>query len=112
MAGHPPVLHVRAATGTVEEVTTPAVPLGIFDDRLFTSRRISADAGDLLAIVTDGLTEVFDRDDVEFGLERLKETIRGNAALPLPEIAAMVLQRTREHGAQSDDQTLLLIRLA
>ena len=33
-------------------------------------------AGDLFVILTDGLTEVFDRHDQEFGLDRIKALLR------------------------------------
>jgi serine phosphatase RsbU (regulator of sigma subunit) len=111
VAGHPPILHYRAATGAIEQLTVPQVPLGMFDDRMFASARVSPDAGDLLAIVTDGLTEVFDAADQEFGMERLTTAIRENATLPLEQIGRTVMQQARAHGPQSDDQTLLLIRV-
>jgi hypothetical protein len=110
-AGHPPILHFRAATGVVEELSIPQIPLAMFEDYLFRCERITPEPGDLLMIVTDGLTEVFDASDREFGLSGVKDTLRASASRPLDEIAQELLRRTRAHGAQSDDQTLLLIRV-
>jgi serine phosphatase RsbU (regulator of sigma subunit) len=110
VAGHPPILHYRAASHTIEELSIPQVPLGIFEDRPFASTRVAVDAGDLLAVITDGLTEVFDRADEEFGLERLKQTLQGAASRPLASVADAILGAARAYGPQSDDQTLLLIR--
>jgi hypothetical protein len=111
VAGHPPILHYHAATDTIEELSVPQLPLGIFEDRVYTSATLTPEAGDLLAIVTDGLTEIFDAGDNEFGLGRLKEAIRNVAGQPLTAIAETVMHLTREHGPQSDDQTLLLVRV-
>ena len=62
--------------------------------------------------MTDGLTEVFDRRDQEFGLEGLKSLLAAERDTPLERIADHVVTRVRAHGPQMDDQTLLLIRRA
>jgi hypothetical protein len=110
IAGHPPILHFRASTGVVEELSIPQIPLAMFENQPFRSERITPAPGDLLMIVTDGLTEVFDASDREFGLAGVKDTLRASASEPLDEIGKALLNRTRAHGAQADDQTLLLIR--
>jgi len=74
--------------------------------------RVAVEAGDLLAVITDGLTEVFDKADEEFGLERLKQTLQEAVSRPLPDIADAVLSAASAHGPRSDDQTLLLIRVS
>ena len=111
VAGHPPILHYRAAMDAIEEHSVPQVPLGIFEDRQFTCAAMTPETGDLVAIISDGLTEVFDAGDDEFGLDRVKNAIRANAMQPLQTIADRVIRLTREHGPQSDDQTILLIRV-
>lgn len=110
VAGHLPILHYHAATSAISELTTPQVPIAMFSDRLFTSACVACDPGDLLVILTDGLTEVFDRADREFGMERLKTLIQSQATAPLATIENRVFAAIRAHGAQLDDQTLLVIR--
>ena len=110
-AGHLPVLHYRAAAQRMDRVSLPQIPIGMFDERTYTSSRIEVATGDLLAIVTDGLTEVFDAEDREFGLDRLADAIASRADQPLQQIAATVLGEVRGHGPQLDDQTLLLVRV-
>ncbi|HVL66453.1 MAG TPA: PP2C family protein-serine/threonine phosphatase, partial [Vicinamibacterales bacterium] len=109
VAGHLPVLRVTAA-GAVVELTTPQIPLGIFEDYRFTSGTLASDRGDLLALVTDGLTETFDAADQEYGFQRVKDYLRAHAGEPLPDLARGLLADVAAHGAQMDDQTLLLIR--
>jgi serine phosphatase RsbU (regulator of sigma subunit) len=61
-------------------------------------------------ILTDGLTEVFDEEDRDFGLDRVKDIVSQNATIPLERLQDMLLTAVRQHGPQLDDQTLLLIR--
>ena len=107
-AGHLPILRARA--GVVEEITTPQLALGMFADAAFTSARIDCQAGDLLALLTDGLVEVFDATGRELGFEWAKASLAASADRPLREIGERLLAGARKHGAQLDDQSLLLIR--
>ena len=109
--GHLPILHYSADRGFVEELTTPQIPLGVFEDTAFSSAAVASRRGDIYALVTDGLTEVFDADDAELGLEPVKQTIRAYASQPLSEIAERIVNVSRGYGAQQDDQTVLLIRV-
>jgi hypothetical protein len=49
--------------------------------------------------------------DEEFGLARLEQLLNQHAAQPLPQIWEMVMGEVRQHGAQQDDQSLLLLRV-
>jgi serine phosphatase RsbU (regulator of sigma subunit) len=111
VAGHLPILHYRAATATVDELSIPQIPVAMFDHASFSASPVKFAPGDLFAILTDGLTEVFDRQDREFGLERIKTLIRSHATEPLGRVQEALLAAVRAHGRQLDDQTLLLIRV-
>jgi serine phosphatase RsbU (regulator of sigma subunit) len=111
VAGHLPILHYRAADSTLAELTTPQVAVAMFDDRRFIASTISCSPGDLFVIVTDGITEVFDRHDREFGFEQVKAIIGACARESLDVIEHRLMVATRTHGAQLDDQTLLLVRV-
>ena len=66
--------------------------------------------GDMLAMITDGLTEVFDRDGKELGCEHVERTLEESAAQPLPEIASRIIRTSENFGSVTDDRTLLLVR--
>jgi sigma-B regulation protein RsbU (phosphoserine phosphatase) len=113
VAGHLPILRVRTRASNpreVEEVTTPQIPIGMFGDYRFTSAALECDRGDLLALITDGLTEVFDARDEQFGMDAVKAILGRLADRPLAEISQQIVAAARAHGAQLDDQTLLLVR--
>ncbi len=111
VAGHLPILRVRR-DGSVEEITTPQIPIGMFETYRFRSAAIDCAPGDLLALLTDGLIEVFDAADRELGLDAVKALLAASAGRPLLEIAGRIVAKARAHGRQIDDQTLLLIRRA
>lgn len=110
VAGHLPILRLGRGAAAVEEITTPQIPIGMFEDYTFVSSQIHCGRGDLLLLITDGLTEVFDARDREFGIEAIKDLLLASASLPLSEIANRIVSAARAHGVQIDDQTLLLIR--
>jgi serine phosphatase RsbU (regulator of sigma subunit) len=110
VAGHLPILRVAAGSREVEEITTPQIPIGMFEDYRFVSSTLDCGRGDLLALITDGLTEVFDDADEQFGMEAVKAILARLSERPLTEISEAIVAAARAHGTQIDDQTLLLIR--
>ncbi len=57
-------------------------------------------------LLTDGLLEVFDREDREFGMAGVAGVLRANAQAPL---AARIRAAALAHGSQTDDQPVLVI---
>lgn len=112
VAGHLPILHYRAATKDVRDLQIAQLPLAMFDDTVFTSAPATCEPGDVFVILTDGLTEVFDRHDRELGLEGVRAILTAAADASLAAIEARLMTTVRAHGPQLDDQTLLLIRVA
>jgi sigma-B regulation protein RsbU (phosphoserine phosphatase) len=110
LAGHLPLLHYRRSSGTVEEVSIINFPLGMFGDACFTSGQLQCDAGDVLALLTDGLTEITDRNGDELGLGPLKEVLARDAERPLDAILRSMRERALAFGKQTDDQSILLVR--
>jgi len=110
LAGHLPILHYRSAQSSIAELSVPQIPLAMFEDRRFAAARVACAPGDLFVIVTDGLTEVFDAKDREFGFDRLKALVVEHAHAPLDALTGAVLSAVHAHGPQDDDQTLLVVR--
>ncbi len=110
LAGHLPILHYHKRLQTVEERTVSNLPLAIVADTQFEAANIECENGDLLAILTDGLTEAADSVGQELGLEPLKEVLLKSAAQPLQQIVTELRNRALAQGKQVDDQTVLLVR--
>lgn len=79
-------------------------------DAQFEDASIDCEEGDLLAILTDSLTEAANKGGEELGLGPLKEVLLKSANSPLAQISAALRQRSLQQGRQMDDQTLLLVR--
>ncbi len=110
-AGHGPVLHFHSATNTLHFLASDHLPLGVAQDETYEDQSIAVTSGDAFLLMTDGLTEVFDRQDRQLGQEAIEAEFLRNAALPLPDLYAAIMEIVAQHGPRSDDQTLLLIRV-
>jgi hypothetical protein len=110
LAGHLPILHYQEQAKKIIEHSDSNVPIGLFKNQSFETSTLLLEPGDLLAIITDGFTEVFDKRDREIGLEEFKGMLLACARRPLPEIYRELRANTMKFGKQTDDQTMLLIR--
>jgi len=73
-AGHCPIL-IRRADGTVDQIASGGLPLGILGAARYSTVDRQLDPGDLLLLYTDGLTEAEDEDEEEFGVERVEAVV-------------------------------------
>lgn len=113
--GHNPPLWYRAATGTVDYVTAQGVAVGIFKEAEFALDRLRLGPGDIFVLYTDGITEVLNSDEEEFGEDRLEALIRQHTALPAQDLADRILETINDFSAEqelSDDATLVVIKRA
>jgi len=110
LAGHPPILWFRAAERTVARLGDGGMALGIRSGERYRVGHAEVGPGDVLAVLTDGLTETMDPKDRELGLGPIEAALAAHAAEPLPELYERLLGVARAHGPQQDDRTLLLVR--
>jgi hypothetical protein len=110
-AGHPPMLHWRAATKDFATLGVEQLPIGMFDGVQYVTDRVRYGPGDMFAITTDGVLEVENAAGEEYSMTRLAEIMRRNEGLrPEQTIEAMV-DAVRSFGRQMDDQTFLVLRV-
>lgn len=110
LAGHPPLLHYSKRSGEVREYPTMDLPLGILPEQTFSAATVTCEPGDVLMLLTDGMTEVFDKSGKEMGIEPVKAVMAKSAALPLPEMFTTLRESALKFGRQDDDQTMLIVR--
>ena len=110
-AGHVPILHYRDRSRDTARLSMEQFPLGLMPGGCYASLRIRYAPHDLFLMLTDGISEVPNAREEEFGLARLEQLLTQSAAQPLPQIWELIMEQVREHGLQQDDQTLLLVRV-
>ncbi|HEY6370268.1 MAG TPA: PP2C family protein-serine/threonine phosphatase [Candidatus Sulfotelmatobacter sp.] len=109
-AGHPPILQYCSDNRTSEELSCPNPPIGLFSPKAFSAEVVTASKGALFLLCTDGLLEVTNKSNVEFGLEGMKTILSSTDRSPLSAVADRVFEATRAFGHTDDDESLLLIR--
>ena len=110
LAASPPVLHWHANGALVAHLEEEQFPLGLLPVSRFDGSRLDTAPGDLLVVATDGILEVCDKNNEEFGTERLKTVIAANAQSHPAELAERILSAASAFGKQPDDQTILIVR--
>jgi phosphoserine phosphatase RsbU/P len=85
-------------------------PLGLFANATFLSGSVEVDPGDILVLLTDGLPEVTDGNDEQFGMERIGKIVAQNARGSLADLTEKLFAAVRAHGPQTDDETLVLVK--
>jgi hypothetical protein len=111
LAGHPPILHRRAATGDIVWLSRGGLALGIRPGEVYTPTQTALAAGDVLAVLTDGFMETMDGEHRELGLEPLARELAEHGSEPLPALFDRLLALAQGFGQQQDDRTLLLVRV-
>jgi sigma-B regulation protein RsbU (phosphoserine phosphatase) len=110
-AGHVPPY--RLSRDSVERLYAGGPGLGMLEGMRFEAGETALAPGDVLAVVTDGVTEALSPDEREFGDARVVETLRGArkqpAAAILDTLVAAVQAWTAGRG-YSDDLTALVLK--
>ncbi len=109
-AGHPALLHIQQSNSVCVNHASQNPPLGVVPGIPFTTTELRLRKGDLLVILTDGITEAENQHGEMFGEERVQQLLKENAVKPLPEIRDSLLAAVHQFGKQVDDQSLVLIR--
>ncbi|KPK96139.1 hypothetical protein AMJ80_01700 [bacterium SM23_31] len=111
-AGHnPPV--IISNEEKIKELKTGGPPIGWLPNIEYNCENIRLKRGDMIFCFTDGITEVFDANDQEFGEERLYAFLRKNRRLPLEKIfnRLMTVLKKFSHGKMDhDDMTVVALR--
>jgi sigma-B regulation protein RsbU (phosphoserine phosphatase) len=111
LAGHVPIVHYRESSRDTVQLSMHQLPLGLIPGSAYATGSVIYSAGDLFLMVTDGITEVVNEKDEEFGLPRLEQVLTEHCTKPLPEIWNLIMSAVKRHGVQQDDQSLLLLRV-
>lgn len=111
-AGHNLPIMLRSG-GLIEECAPTGLPVGMMEDSTYKTGEIILEAGDLLALFSDGIPETLRPDDEEYGLESFKTLLvqeRQSDLKELFEILQGELKEFRGEEEVGDDVTLVTLR--
>ena len=113
-AGHGPILWYRRAANKLENFEAQGIPLGMIPGMSYEeSWQTCLEAGDMIVVVTDGVYEWENPESEEFGLERLKETIREARDGSANEIIERLYTAVKDFSQgtkQKDDLTVVVLK--
>lgn len=110
--GHNPPLLLRS-DGSTARLDRGGTVLGIIAGAGFEAVSEVVGPGDILVLFTDGVTEVTDPHGLEYGTERLLQTLRQNAGGSAQEMIDAVTKSTRffsRADGYEDDFTLVIVK--
>ena len=113
-AGHVTGYLLSAQGDVKRELTSTGIPLGLFPGQRYESVTTpNLEAGDVLALITDGISESSASDDEQFGSHGALEIIRRHIQEPAADIVKHVYRAAREFsgGPQDDDMTTVVCRV-
>jgi phosphoserine phosphatase RsbU/P len=112
-AGHCPPVLIRGET--VTRLEPSGTPLGMFCDGDYRAEKFDLEAGDVLLIYTDGVSEARSPEDEEYGENRVIESVCGGAsrgARGVVEACVQGVGRFVGGAALADDLTVMAIQRA
>ena len=111
-AGHNPPIIVHSA-GTMEQLASGGFPLGIMPDAVYKEGHTKLEAGDVLVIYSDGVSEAVSPSGEEYGANRLYETIARNldaSASGIRDRIEAALSKWAQGTPAADDITLVIVK--
>ncbi len=109
-AGHYPPILIRA-DGSVERLATGGPVLGVFPDAAYEQGRVALRSGDRIVLYTDGIIDVCNAADEDFGDSRLVELAVANRTCSAPALQARLANTVDafSDGRFQDDATLIVM---
>jgi len=111
-AGHLPPVLVRS-DGSVEGLESGGLPVGLLGDATYADREVYLEPGDLMAIYSDGVTELQAPSGEEFGTTRVVDLLRQNRHLRptrLRDVFEAVIRDFQGTARALDDLTFVLVQ--
>ncbi len=110
-AGHNYPL-LRRADGTLENLVTGGLPLGLLENAAYEAGECAFGPGDSLLLYSDGITEALDIRSEEFGEEPLRTLWQTHGTAAPQEVIDRIftaVETFRGRALQSDDMTLVVV---
>ena len=99
--------------GNVKRLREGGVVVGVMPDMTYEEKTIDFPSGAVLVIYSDGITEAMNKNEEEFGEEKLINMIKENMNLSVPDLINLIFNTVNKHAGtaeQMDDMTLVVLK--
>jgi sigma-B regulation protein RsbU (phosphoserine phosphatase) len=113
-AGHNPPLIFRAGSDEPEELPATGIAMGALEDAPYEQGEVSVNAGDILILYTDGVTEAVNDENEMFEIPRRISTVLANRDRSAKEMIQAIIGAVNtfsQKQPQYDDITLMIVRV-
>jgi sigma-B regulation protein RsbU (phosphoserine phosphatase) len=113
-AGHNQPLLYQISESKCQYLDAEGMIIGVKENVLFENRSIMLNAGDILLLYTDGVTEASAENGEMFGIERLEQILATTHEEPLQNIIEYIYREVLNFSGQkplSDDITMVALRI-
>lgn len=113
-AGMPPALHFKKAANSVERITLKGLPLGSSVQYPYENKCLALNSGDILLMMSDGLTELFDSEKKMLGISKVEDVLSNADGMSASDIVNQLTQlmNTWAGGREPhDDITIMVLKM-
>jgi sigma-B regulation protein RsbU (phosphoserine phosphatase) len=113
-AGHVPPILVSKSKNCVTRLNTGGFLTGFIGEAEYEKESVNLEPGDIIAVFTDGVPEVANREDQDYGEEAMIDFIKKNSHLSAAQLTDGLLDEMlvfSEGKAFRDDFTLIILKV-
>ena len=113
-AGIPPALLYKSRTGSIEYIHLKGLPLGTFVISDYEEMEYSLEPGDILLLMTDGVTEMFNSKEEMYETKFIEKQLKEISHVPAQEIVNQLFKHAhiwRGNEPLRDDMTMLVLKI-
>jgi PAS domain S-box-containing protein len=113
-AGHVPPLLYRASEATCRKLEAEGLIIGVRKGEIYEAKQLQLQAGDVLLLYTDGITEAMNAAGEEFGVDRLSRSFAARHTEAPQSIILGIIKEVAEFTGTSvmeDDVTMIVMKV-
>ncbi len=113
-SGMPPILHYDAQTNEIATIIQKSMPLGAFAEFKYRETKIDYRQGDILLFSSDGLLELFDKNNEMLGIDGMINFFRDSLDTDINVVKSRLVKQILERSnyeSLRDDLTFIIVKI-
>ncbi|HNH08898.1 MAG TPA: SpoIIE family protein phosphatase, partial [Leptospiraceae bacterium] len=113
-AGHPPIIIFSKKDSSIREYSFKGRLIGVYEDLKSSRHSIPVSSGERIILYTDGVFEVPNEEDENYGEDRFREFVRAYGTLEPQEFHSLLVKELKEwmnrsDGTFADDMSIVTV---